>query len=276
MSATLSIDRPKAGPRATRALDAAAKLWFAAAVIGQLLFLYYIVVFYFPSTLTGNFQAWALNKMLIKGYVPGDTPGNLAFGAHVLMASVITFAGTVQLVPQIRARFPAVHRWVGRGFLTTAMGASLAGLYMTWARGTAEPLPGIAISLDAILIVSFAVLAWRAARARDFASHRRWAMRAFLVANGVWFLRLGFAAYGLLHHLVGDAIPGMKTFFVVWNFGAYLVPLAILELYFRAKQGGGPVARSAVAAGLVLVTAAMGVGIVGTWFGFFAPILAKL
>src|SRR4051812_38263162 len=95
----LTADRPRPKRRrvVTDALDASAKLWFAAAVAGQWLFLFYIVAFYGASTLTGNFQAWSLNRMLIKGYVPGDTAGNLAFGAHVLLAAVITFAGTVQL-----------------------------------------------------------------------------------------------------------------------------------------------------------------------------------
>lgn len=258
-----------------RALGAAATLWFSAAAIGQGLFLFYILRFYGPSTLTGNFQVWRLNKMLIRGYVPGDTAGNLAFGAHVLMAAVITFGGTVQLVPQIRARAPAVHRWVGRAFLTTAMGASLVGLYMTAARNAAGPVGATAISLDAVLILAFSALAWREARTRDFASHRRWAMRAFIVANGVWFMRVGFAPFAILAKAIGRT-DLIDPFFMVWGFGAYLLPLAVLELYFRAKENAGPRGRLAMAGGLVTLTALMSVGIVGTWLGFFAPVLARL
>lgn len=276
MTAALDVARLNTRTAASGALDAAARLWFAAAVIGQAMFLYYIVLFYGPSTLTGNFQAWDLNKMLMKGYVAGDTSGNLAFGAHVLMAAVITFGGVVQLVPQIRARAPAVHRWVGRAFMVTATGASVAGLYMTWARHTGDLSGAIGISLDAALILVFATLAWRTARARDFASHRRWAMRAFLAANGVWFLRVGVSAYGMLRHTVGEVLPPISAFFAVWNYGAYLVPLAVLELYFRARERGGPAARSAMAGGLVVLTGVMSVGIAGAWFGFFAPVLAKL
>ena len=278
MTLAVSIGRPAAKKRPSPAgvLDAAARTWFGAAVIGQVLFLYYIVVFYGPSTLTGNFQAWSLNKMLIKGYVPGDTPGNLAFAAHVMMAAVITFGGTVQLNPQIRARWPAVPRWTGRAFLTTAMGARLAGLYMTWARHTGDAIGSTAISIDAALILVFSTLAWRTARARDFASHRRWAMRAFLVANGVWFLRVGFAPVAMAVKLFHGSREALGVFFEVWNFGAYLVPLALLELYFRTKERGGPNAKVAMAGGLYAATALMSVGIVGAWFGFFAPVLAKL
>jgi len=276
-TAVLTPGAPRARVTAERALTAAAGFWFAVAVIGQALFLAYILAFYVPSTLSGNFAAWAKNTMLIKGYVPGDTAGNLAFGAHVLMAAVVTFGGTLQLVPQIRARAPGVHRGIGRAFMLTALGASLAGLYMTWGRGTAENLANaLGITLDAVLILAFGALAWRAAVRREIAAHRRWALRLFLVANGVWFLRLGFVVWGLAKKGLGDALPSTGAFFDVWNFGAYLVPLLVLELYLRARTSGGPAARWAMAGGLTFAALLMAVGIAGSWFGMFLPVLAKL
>ena len=160
--------------------------------------------------------------------------------------------------------------------MATAIAASIVGLWMTWARGTGEGAAAIGITLDAVLILVFAGLAWRAAVTREFAAHRRWAMRTFMVANGVWFLRLGMVVYGLARSVVGDGLPRMGAFFEVWNFGAYLVPLATLELYFLAQARGGPSAQLAMAGGLTVATLLMGVGIAGSWFGMFAPVLAKL
>jgi hypothetical protein len=275
-TATLT-ERPRAKPAAAGALDASAKLWFAAAVTGQALFVIYILAAYVPTTFTGNFAAWNENKSLLKGYVPGDTAGNLAFAAHVLMAAVVTFGGTLQLIPQIRAKAPAVHRWIGRSFMTTAILASIVGLYMTWFRGVGESLGNtLAISIDAVLILTFAGLAWRAALQRSFASHRKWAMRTFVVANAVWFLRLGVTAYGVIRSVAGDALPKMGVFFDVWNWGCYLVPLAILELYFLAKARGGTGTQMAMAGGLVVTTAVMSLGIFASWVGMFSPVLAKL
>lgn len=276
MTAAIPHARLSARPSPSAILDAAARFWFAVAVAGQALFLIYIVGFYVPSTLTGRFEAWNLNTMLIKGYVPGDTAGNLAFGTHVLMAAVITFGGTLQLVPQIRARVPAVHRWIGRAFMVTAIGASLGGLGMVWIRGTTTNMANaLGITLDAVLILAFATFAWRAAVTRDFADHRRWALRLFMVANGVWFLRVGVVAWGMLGAASGLK-PDMGAFFDVWNFGSYLVPLAILELYLLAKARGGGVARTTVAGVLVVATLLMGAGGLGAWLGIFAPVLAKL
>ncbi len=47
-------------------LKAAARFWFLVAVIGQGTFLYYIVAFYGPSTLQGNFEVWSKNTFLLK------------------------------------------------------------------------------------------------------------------------------------------------------------------------------------------------------------------
>lgn len=266
---TTDLRLPSAG---STALRAAAGLWFVVAVIGQWAFVYYIVAFYGPSTLTGNFQAWSRNKLLFKGYVPGDTAGNLFFAAHVLLAAVVTLGGTLQLVPQIRARALAFHRWNGRLFLLTAMVTALAGLYMTLLGGRrGKSLDGtVASTLNALLIFVFAALAWRSARARDVAAHRRWALRAYLVANGVWFIRVGFMAWALVSHG-----RGISSFFRVWDFGCYLVPLAVLELYLRARDRGGAGGRFAMAGGLIALTGLMGLGMVALYLGMWRPLLRR-
>ena len=253
------------------ALARAARLWFLMAVIGQWFFLYYLVAFYGSSTLTGNFQAWSRNRFLFKGYVAGDTAGNLAFAAHALLAAVIALGGALQIVPQIRARALAFHRWNGRVFLVTAVGLSLSGLYMVWVRGANPNFVGkVSTTLNAVLILVFAALAWRAARRRDLTVHRQWALRLYLVANAQWFIRVGVFAWVILNR---GPVGMNKTFDGPFNyfadFACYLLPLAVLELYLRAKDGAGPGARFAMAGGLLVLTVLMSVGMFGfsmfTW-----------
>jgi uncharacterized membrane protein len=249
---------------AESALKAATGFWFVVAVIGQWAFLYYIVAFYGHSTFTGNFQAWTKNTFLRMSYIPGDTAGNLAFAAHALLAAVIAFGGAIQLIPQIRSRALAIHRWNGRLFMVTALGLSVTGLYMEWVRGDRDgTIGGLAISLNAVLIITFIAVAWRSARAHDISTHRRWALRLYLVANAQWFTRVGFLAWAILRGLLGgrDSLDG--PFFRFLSFGCYLVPLAILQLYLRAKESGSPRARLAMAGGLVILTLLMAVGIFG-------------
>jgi uncharacterized membrane protein len=262
---------------AESALKGAARFWFVMAVIGQWAFLYYIVAFYGHSTFTGNFQAWTKNKFLHKGYIAGDTAGNLAFAEHALLAAVIAFGGALQLIPQIRTRAIAVHRWIGRVFMVTALGLSVSGLYISWLHG---PFPKIRdeipINLNAVLIIAFAVLAWRSARAHEISTHRRWALRTYLVANAQWFTRVGFMAWIIVtRKLFGMGNSFDDSFFRLWGFGCFLVPLAVLELYLRAKESPNPSPRFAMASALVVLTLLMGVGIFG-FYMFTRPLLEAM
>lgn len=216
-------------------LRRSAVAWFVVAALGQLAFVWMILAHYGGKTVAGNFAGWN-DKPLIKGYVSGDTTGNIIFAVHVLLAAIVTTGGLLQLVPAIRTRAPMLHRWVGRIFFSIAVVMAMSGLWLTWVRHTyLSVVSGLAVSLDGVLILSFTAIAWRRAVKRDFAGHRRWALRAFMVVNGVWFLRVGMMAWVLMSGGglgMNNSLSGPAD--VVIQFGAYLVPLIILETYLRA------------------------------------------
>jgi len=258
----------RAGPspwtrRAGSTLRAAAAFWFAVTALGQLIFATYIAGFYGRSIVAGQPQRW--NQVMPHGYVAGDTYFNLVLGLHLAFAFVITVGGLLQLIPALRRRVPALHRWTGRAYLVAAAVMSLGGLSMVWGRGAVGDLSQhIAISLNALLILGCAATAWRQARARRFDLHRRWALRLFLAVSGVWFFRVGLMAWIVANQ--GPAGFDEKTFagpfLTALAFGVYVVlPLGVLELYFRAQRSGRPRAQYAMAGGLALLTLLMGVGI---------------
>src|SRR5882672_1572379 len=180
MSTAVLTNRLELGSVADMALKAATRFWFGVAVIGQLMLAFTIASFYGMASLRGDFRAW--NKGMAHGYVAGDTMGNFAVAVHLFSAVVVILAGVIQLIPQIRERAPSLHRWNGRLYMVTAFSISLAGLYMMWRRGTVGDLSQhLGQSLNAVLIMLCAVVALRYALARDFKTHRRWALRLYLV-----------------------------------------------------------------------------------------------
>ncbi len=58
---------------ADKALKGSAVFWFLTAVIGQWIFVLYIVAFYGGSAVQGDFEAWS--KVLPVGIIAGDTMG---------------------------------------------------------------------------------------------------------------------------------------------------------------------------------------------------------
>lgn len=243
-------------------LRGAVRCWLVVTLIGQWLFMYYIVALYGASTVTGQFEGWMKKPTLFKGYIPGDAIGNLAFASHVVFAAVMAFGGAIQLIPQIRARAIAVHRWNGRAFLVAAAVIGAGGLYMVWVRGARfDTIHALAVSLDAVLTLGFVALTWRAARARDVDRHRRWALRTFMVANGAgYFVRVLYGGWSVFTAGAGTADHMDGPINYVFAFATYLLPLAVLELYLRARDSASALARFATAAVVVALTAYMTAG----------------
>ena len=247
--------------QAQRLLRRAATTWFVVAVLGQLLFSLYVTLVYGGAVITGDTARW--NHVMPRGYVPGDAAGNAALMLHVLIAVFIMSAGALQLIPAVRRRWPALHRWTGRGYMLSVILSSFAGLYLVLTRGESSRLAQhIAISLNAVIIIVCAVLAWRAARSRDFTAHRRWALRTFLAASGVFFFRLGVFFWLVVNQ--GPAGFNPETFagpfLTALAFAVYVfVPLTVLQCYFIAQRRGGVWGPRATAA-LLFILSLIGAG----------------
>lgn len=251
------------GRLAERALPWAATAWCTVAVAGQLVFTAYVLRFYGGAAVAGEPQRW--NKVLPHGWVPGDTAANLLTGLHLLFTVLIIASAVVQLLPVVRRRAPGVHRWNGRFYVVSALLMACSGLLMAWTRKTVGDWPQhLAISLNGVLIIAFALMAWRLAVARRFEQHRRWALRLFLAVSGVWFFRIGLMAWIVLNRGPAGFDPKTFTgpFLSVLGFAQYLVPLAVLEAYFRTREKAGVRSRLVMAAGLggLTLLTALGIG----------------
>jgi uncharacterized membrane protein len=245
---------------ADTALKAAARFWFVVTVVGQLVFAFTVASFYALTALRGDYHRWNFTN----GYVPGLSMGNTAVVMHVASAVIIMLAGAVQLVPQVRNRFPVFHRWNGRIYMLTAVTLSVAGLYMTWIRGSVGDLSvHLGSTLNAVLIWLCGGMALRYALARDFKTHRRWALRFFLVVSASWFFRIGFFLPFLVFKgpFGFDPTTFRGPFLTFMTFAQYLIPLAVLEMYLRAQDRPGALRRMATAGMLFVLTFVMGAGL---------------
>ena len=269
MSTAVMTPRLELDSLADSALKAAARFWFVVAVIGQLLFALATASFYGLTALRGDYHGWRITQ----GHVAGDLAGNSAVAMHLISAVVIMLAGAVQLVPQVRSRFPVFHRWNGRIYMLAALAVSAAGVYMTWRGSIGDLSQHIGGSLNAVLIWLFAGMALRYAVARDFRTHRRWALRLFLVVSAAWFFRIVvFLSFIVFKGPVGfDPTTFRGPFLTFMSFGQYLLPLAFLELYLRAVERPGALQRMATAAGLFIVALAMGAGVFAVTVAQWVP-----
>ncbi|MCA0375732.1 MAG: DUF2306 domain-containing protein [Gemmatimonadetes bacterium] len=247
--------------------------WLAVMVAGQGVFLLYVLGLYGRATLRGDRAAWATT--MPRGLVPGDGVGNTAVVAHIALAVVILAAGAVQLLPVVRRRLPALHRWSGRVYLGSCLATSVAGVWLVWARGTVgDTSQHLAITGNALLLVASTVMAWRTARARDIAAHRRWALHVVLFASGVFHFRILLALWLVLHRgPVGfdpQRFAGPFLTVLAWSVYVVLPPLglALVERARRSARGGVHLAAAVGLAALTVITAA---GVGAAWLLLWAP-----
>ena len=261
---------------AGKLLKSSGVIWFLTAMIGQVAFIHFIVVYYGGRTVSGNYAGWN-DKPIIKGFVEGDGPGNVMFALHVLLAAVITLGGLMQLTPPLRQRFPALHRWNGRLFMLLAVFMALGGIWLVWVRDTrlsdASAWP---TTINGLLILVFAAFALRFAVARRIDEHRRWAMRLFMAVNGVWFFRVMIMAWIIVNQgprwnnatLSGPADLAL-------SYGSFVVPLLGLELYFAATGSQSGLRKALTAIFVLVMTVLMALGIFGTITFMWGPYLGS-
>lgn len=254
-------------------LDTAARAWLVVALFGQLLFAAYVLLFYGGSAVAGRLERWA--EVTPRGHVPGDPWGNAVFAAHLVFTVSVMVGGLIQLLPALRRRAPALHRWNGRAYLLAALVLATGGVLMMLTRGTVGSFwQQMGTALNGVVIGFLAWQAWRHARARRFDVHRRWALRLFLAVSGVWFFRVGLMAWLMLWRapLGFDARSFSGPFLLVLSYAQFLLPLLVLELFFAAqRQAPGAPLRRVAAAVLVLATLLTALGVMGAALLMWLP-----
>jgi len=277
---TAQNDTPAKRPQklarwARQSLTAGATSWFAVAVLGQLMFVIYILGFYGATALGGNPEAW--NAVLPNGWEAGNWFGNTVVSLHLVFTVLIVAGGALQLTPMVRRHWPRFHRMNGRFYMVSAVIMSVGGLIMLWTGNAVGDLSQhIALSINALVILLCAAMTVRFAVQRRLDIHRRWAIRLFLAVSGVWFFRVG-----LMFWLVANQGPagfdpetftGPSLTFI--SFGQYLIPLAIAELYFRAQRSTSITQKLLTTSLLAISTLVTGAGVAAATMMMWLPRLA--
>lgn len=151
---------------------------------------------------------------------------------HIIGATVFSVMGAFQFHPGIRRNRPGYHRAAGRLILLGGLTVALSGVWMALLydlpahdRG---PLAVTRVVFGSAMAVAL-MLAFLAARRRDFSAHRAWMMRGYAigVAAGTQVFTLG----PLL--LLSDAPGPMAR--TAGHAAGWLINLAVAEYLIRRK-----------------------------------------
>ena len=108
---------------------------------------------------------------------------------HILPAMLFMLLGPLQFVRGLRSRYPQVHRWSGRIFLTASAVVGVSGLKLAFGKTVGGLDEKAAISLfGSFFLICLAKALWHALR-REFARHRDWMIRGYAIGLAVAAIR---------------------------------------------------------------------------------------
>ncbi|MBK9715739.1 MAG: DUF2306 domain-containing protein [Kouleothrix sp.] len=159
----------------------------------------------------------------------------LAITAHIAGGMAALAIAPLQLVPWLRRRHAAVHRWLGRAAMLGMLVGGLGGLAMA-----VVSYGGIASNLGfaalALAWLGTAALGYRSIRARQVAAHRRWMVRNVALTLAAVTLRLWLPLL-----LAGAQLP-FDTAYPVVAWLCWVPNLLVAEAI--ARYADRPAARS--------------------------------
>ncbi len=151
---------------------------------------------------------------------------------HVIGAATAMLIGPLQFSAGLRTRRPALHRWVGRAYVSGCAIGGVGGFVVALGT-TAGPVAAAGFASLAVLWLGATIIAWRFAVARRIADHEAWMIRSWALTLAAVTLRL----YGPPLTMAGlsylDAYRA--TAFLSW-----IPNLIVAELYLRTRRRQRP------------------------------------
>ncbi|BEP93120.1 DUF2306 domain-containing protein [Acidovorax sp. sif1233] len=132
---------------------------------------------------------YALPGMPFPMDLPSLQSAPRAFVVHAVSASLALMLGPLQLMAAWRTRFPALHRWVGRGYVAAIAVGWLSSLPLALdaMTGPVAVLGFLALGVAWIVATGMGLLR---ALQRRFAEHRRWMVRSYALTAAAITLRV--------------------------------------------------------------------------------------
>lgn len=172
---------------------------------------------------------YALPGMPLPSDLPSLALSPRPFVVHAVSASLALVLGPLQFVPAWRARFPALHRWVGRAYVLSIAVAWLSSLPLAVNAMTGAVAATGFIALGLAWMVTTGMGLARALQ-RRLAEHRRWMVRSFALTAAAITLRIYLGA-----SMAAQVDEALSYPFIAW---LCWVPNALVAEWYLRRKGG--------------------------------------
>lgn len=148
---------------------------------------------------------------------------------HTMGGAMAAFIGPFQFLSSVRRKFPLVHRWLGRFYLSCVFLSALGGLYIA-PNSEARNTLGIAFICLALAWLYTGAQAYLTIRKRQVAAHKRWMIRNYALTYAAVTLRIEMPLFILAFGFT----PLMAMNIVGWL--CWVANLLIVEWWMRRRN----------------------------------------
>ncbi len=149
-----------------------------------------------------------------------------AFYVHIVSGPLSLALGMFLISATMRARFPALHRYVGRVQVLNVLFLVLpSGLWMSY-RAMTGWLASLSFAMLSVVASACVIQGWRYAVKRKFATHQRWMERCFVLLCSAVTLRV-FGGLAVWFEIESD------WYYTLSSWLCWVLPLAGYEIYVR-------------------------------------------
>lgn len=193
---------------------------------------------------------------------------NLSISTHMIFGALITALAPLQLLMGWSKKWLKAHRIIGYIFTLAAVLTSIGGFVYVGIHGTTGGTPmNIAFSLYGVLLLIATYQTIQFARQKDIPTHNEWALRLFILAMGSWFYRICYGFYFTIDPSGSGHTDDFHGLFdLIMNFGFFIPPLILLEIYFYLNKRGKFNIHPIISSLTVLLVS--GILITGCWWIF--------
>ncbi len=153
---------------------------------------------------------------------------------HVVLGAAYLVFGVFQFAPFIRKRWPRYHRWAGRALLSAAVIIGGSALFM----GLVIPFSGfpeqVVMGFFGVFFLLSVITGFVHARAKRFAEHREWMIRAYALGSAIVTMRLIFIPLLIINKVSSAEITALYSIgsFTV----AFIVHALVAETWIRMTR----------------------------------------
>lgn len=174
-------------------------------------------------------------------FTSGAPWSNAAVFLHMLTGAALPMMVPFQVALGLSGLLPALHKWLGRLLVLTAVVTAAAGLIFIVLRGTVGGFPMDAgFAVYGLLLLTAALMVLHLARTGQTSRHHRWALRFFVLAMGSWLYRVQYGLWVLATGGIGSNARFTGAFDLFMNAGFYLPWLVLLELFLPRSIPSAP------------------------------------